>query len=193
MVLASQLREGMALRIEGQIYKVLGCEVKAGAGQQGGVVRARLQSTSSERIWEPHFRPDERLENLELGRRPMEFLYADGDSLFFMDPKNFEQVELQRRSLGNMEKFLKEGVRLPVEFFEDQPISIVFPDSVEARVADTAPPAHAGQATTWKHARLDNGMQIQVPLFIAPGEMIRIDTRTGRYLERVRVEKKKTA
>jgi elongation factor P len=193
MVLASQLREGMALRIEGQIYKVLGCEVKAGAGQQGGVVRARLRNAASGRLLEPHLRPDERLEELELDRQTMEFLYADADSCVFMNPETFEQIEVPRTIIGTMEKFLREGTRVPVEFFEGRFISIVLPDAAELRITETAPPAHAGQDTTWKQARLENGLDIQVPLFIAPGEMVRVDTRTGRYLERVRTEKKKIA
>jgi elongation factor P len=193
MVLASQLREGMAVRIEGQIYKVLECEVKAGAGQQGGVVKAKIRSTASGRLWEPHFRPDERLENLELDRVAMEFLYSDGDACVFMNPQTFEQVEVPRASLGPAERFLKEGMHLPVEFFDGQPISLVFPDVVEVRVAETAPPVHSGQDNVWKQAQLENGMPVQVPLFVAPGELIRIDTRTGRYLERVRLERKKGA
>ncbi len=193
MVLASQLREGMAVRIEGQLYKVLECEVKAGAGQQGGTVKTKLRSTASGRLWEPHFRPDERLEDLELDRQSMEFLYASGDSCTFMNPDTFEQTELPRAAIGPAERFLKEGVKLPVEFFEGQPVSIVFPDIVEVHIAETAPPVHSGQDNTWKEARLDNGMRIKVPLFIAPGELIRIDTRNARYVERVRLERKKGA
>ncbi len=193
MVLASQLREGMAVRIEGQLYKVLECEVKAGAGQQGGTVKTKLRNTASGRLCEPHFRPDERLEDLELDRQSMEFLFASGDSCTFMNPDTFEQVELSRAAIGPAERFLKEGVRLPVEFFEGQPVSIVFPDMVEVHVAETAPPVHSGQDNTWKEARLDNGMRIKVPLFIAPGELVRIDTRSGRYVERVRLERKKGA
>ncbi len=193
MVSASQLREGMAVRIEGQVYKVLEVDVKAGAGQQGGVVKMKLRSTSSGRLWEPHLRPDEKLEDLELERHTMEFLYADGDSCTFMNPDSFDQVEVPRASLGPAERFLKEGMKLPVEFFEGQPISLVFPDTVEAHVAETAPPIHSGQDNTWKEAKLDNEVKIQVPLFIAPGELIRVDTRTGRYLERIRLERKKGA
>ncbi len=193
VIIASQLREGMAVRIEGQVYKVLECEVKAGGGQQGGTVKTKLRSTSSGRLWEPHFRPDERLEELELDRQTMEFLYASGDTCTFMNPESFEQVELPRAALGPGERFLKEGMRLPVEFFEGQPISLVFPDTVEARVAETAPPIHSGQDNVWKEARLENGMKIHVPLFISAGETVRIDVRTGRYLERARAERKKGA
>jgi elongation factor P len=193
MVLASQLRQGMAVRIEGQIYKIVECEVKAGAGQQGGVVKAKLRSTASDRLWEPHFRPDEKLEDLTLERQTMEFLYADRDSCTFMNPVTFDQVEVPRAVLGPAERFLKEGMKLPVEFYQGTPISLVFPDTVEMRVTETATPIHSGQDNVWKEATLDNGMQIQVPLFVGSGELIRVDTRSGRYVERVRQEKKKGA
>jgi elongation factor P len=80
-----------------------------------------------------------------------------------------------------------------VEFFEGRALVVVSPDIVEARVADTAPPAHSQQDSAWKDATLDNGLRIQVPLFIAPGEIVRVDVRDGRYVERARVEHKRTA
>lgn len=193
MVSASQLREGMAIRIEGQIYKVLEAESKAGAGKMGGVVKTKLRNAASGRMWEPHFRPEERLEDLELERQTMEFLFGDEQNCTFMNPETFEQVEVPCAVLGPAEKLLQPGMQLPVEFFEDRPISLVFPPVVEARVTDTAPPIHAQQDSTWKEATLDNGLQIQVPLFIAPGETVRVDVKTGRYLERVRAERKRGA
>jgi elongation factor P len=182
----------MAVRIEGQIFKVLEVEVKAGGGQLGGVVKTKLRNLSSGRLWEPHFRPDERLEDLELERQAMEFIYSDADNCVFMDQNTYEQVEVPRAVVGAVEKFLQPGVRAEVEFFAGQPISIDFPAVVEARIAETAPPIHSGQDNTWKHAKLENGVTIQVPLFVGPGEMVRVDMKTGRYLERVR-EKKRSA
>ena len=81
-------------------------------------------------------------------------------------------------------------MQIPVEFFGDQPISIVFPDIVEARVGDTAPAAHSQQDSTFKEAKLENGLSIRVPLFIAPGELIRVDIRTLRYVERAKAARK---
>ncbi len=193
MVLASQVREGMGLRIAHAVYKVLECEVKAGAGQQGGFVKMKLRAVDSARLWEPHFRPDEKLEDLEFKRQPMDFLYADAASCIFMDSDTYEQVELPRELLGKTEKFLREGMRIPVDFFEGRPVSVILPDTVEVPIADTAPPSHAGQDSTWKDAVLENGLTVQVPLFVGPGELVRVDTRTGRYVERVRVEKKRSA
>ena len=192
MIIASQLREGMAVRIQGEVYKVLEVAVKAGGGQLGGVVRTKLRNLTSGRMWEPHFRPDERLEELELQKQTLEFLYSDADNAFFMHPQTYEQVELPLAMLGHSEKLLQAGITLPVEFYDGRPVNIVFPATVEARVTNTAPPAHAAEDSTWKEATLDNGMEIKVPLFIAPGEMLRIDVKTGKYLERVR-EKKRSA
>ncbi len=158
-----------------------------------GVVKTKLRNVTSGRMWEPHFRPDERLEDLELEQQTMEFLFSDADSCTFMNPENFEQIEVPRAILGMAEQFLQPGMQLPVQFFEGRPISAVFPDVVEARVASTAPPAHSQQDSTWKEATLDNGIRIRVPLFIAPGEMVRGEVKTGRYVERARGERKRSA
>ncbi len=193
MVIASQLKAGMAVRIEGQVYKVLEVESKAGAGQMGGVVKTKLRNVESGRLWEPHFRPDIRIEELEVDRQVMEFLYRDDDNCVFMNPVNFEQVEVPRAALGPGESFLQEGTKVPVEFFEGRPISLVLPEVVEMRIADTTPPMHAGSDSAWKEATLENGMKLNVPLFIGPGELVRVDVESGRYIERIRLERKKGA
>jgi elongation factor P len=193
MVIASELKPGMALRVEGQIYKVLEAESKAGTAKLGGVVKTKLRNVGSGRMWEPHFRPQERLEDLEVEQRLMEFLFSAGDSCTFMDPRSFEQIEVPSAMVGPAEKFLQPGMQLPVEFFEGQPISVVFPDIIEARIADTAPPSHSQQDSTWKEATLENGLEIRVPLFIAAGEVVRVDLRTNRYVERARGERKRSA
>jgi elongation factor P len=189
MIIASDLKAGMALRLEGQIFKVLHSEFKAGAGQAGGAVKALLRNVVTGREWERRFHPDEKLDDVPVEVQNMEFLYTDGDNCVFMDSNTFEQVELPRAALGKMEPFLQPGMNVPVEFCDDKPISALLPEVVEARVAVTAPPQHAQQDTTWKEAVLENGVQILVPLFIAPGERIRIDPQTGKYLERARGDK----
>ncbi|MFB3915588.1 MAG: elongation factor P [Terriglobales bacterium] len=192
MITASELRPGMAVRIQGQVYKVLEAEFKAGTAKLGGVVKAKLRNVAGGRMWEPHFRPDEHIEDLELKRQTMEFLFSDSENCTFMDSQTFEQLEVPRGILGIAEQFLQPGMRLPVELYEGRPISVVLPDVVEARVAVTAPPSHSQQDSTWKEATLDNGLQIRVPLFIAPDEVVRVDVKTGRYIERVRTERKRT-
>jgi len=193
MVIATQLREGTVIRIEGEIYKVLEMESKAGAAKMGGVVKTKLLNVRSSRLWEPHFRPQERLEDLELERHMMEFLFADGDSCTFMRPDTFEQIAIPNAILGTAARFLQPGMELPVEFFANEPISVVFPDIADARVTDTAPPAHSQQDSAWKEAVLENGLAIKVPLFIAPGEVVRVEVRSGRYIERARAEHRRSA
>ena len=193
MVIASELRPGMVIRFEGQVYKVLDVESKAGAAKMGGVVKASLSNLHSGRMLDQHFRPQERLEDLELERHNMEFLYSGDDGVTFMNPVTFEQVELPREMIGSAEPFLKPEMELPVEFFEGKPVSVVLPQIVEMKIETTAPPIHAQQDSAFKEATLDNGMEIKVPLFIAPGETVRVEVKTGRYVDRVRTEKKKGA
>jgi elongation factor P len=193
MVVASELREGVVVRIEGQIYKVIEVESRAGAAKMGGVVKTKLVNLRGGRIWEPHFRPQEKLEELPIERRRMEFLFAQGDRSTFIDSENFEQTEVPHRTLGPAASFLQPGMEVDIEFFEGEPISVVFADAVQARVKTTAPASHAQQDSAWKEAILENGVTIRVPLFIAPGESVRVDVRTGRYLERARSERKRSA
>lgn len=193
MVIASELKGGMVLRIEGEIYKVLEVEFKAGTAKLSGVVKTQLHNILTGSMWERHFRPQERLEDVQLEQRTLEFLFSDADSCTFMNPENFEQVEVPRAIVGTAEGFLQSGMLVPVQFFEGRPISALFPAVAEARVARTAAPAHAHQDNAWKEATLENGVRIQVPLFIAPGEVVRVDVKAGRYVERARTERKRIA
>jgi len=193
MVIASELKSGVVLRIERQIYEVLEAEFRAGTAKLTGVVKTKLNNLTTGSMWEQHFRPQERLEDVHLEPRRLEFLFSDADNCTFMNPENFEQVEVPRAIVGAAEKFLQSGMLLSAEFFEGQPISVRFPDVAEARVARTAPPAHAHQDSAWKEAWLENGVRIQVPLFIAPGEIVRVDVKAGRYVERARAEGKRAA
>jgi elongation factor P len=183
----------MAIRVEGQIYRVLEAESKAGTAKLGGVVKTKLSSVASGHIWEPHFRPQERLEEVDLERRNLEFVFSSGDTCTFMSPDTFEQIEVPKTVLGPAEKFLQPGMQLPVEFFGGEPLNVIFPESAEIRVAETAPPAHAQQETTWKDAKLENGLTVHVPMFVGPGEVVRVEVKTGRYMERVRAERRRGA
>lgn len=193
MLIASELRTGTVIRIEGQIHKVIEVESKAGAAKMGGLVKAKLINIRTGRMWEQHFRPQERLEELRLDRRMMEFLYADGETSSFMCPDTFEQIAVPSAILGTAKEFLQPGMELPVEFFEDEAISVVLPEVAEARVVRTAAPSHSQRDSAWKEAVLENGLAVRVPLFIAPGEIVRVDVKNGRYLERGRGERKRSA
>jgi elongation factor P len=181
----------MALRIDQQVYRVLEVESKAGAAKMGGTVRARLSNVHSDRLWDQHFRPLERLEAVELEKHKVEYLYSDGANCIFQRLDSFDQVEFPVTSLGLAEKFLQPGTEVSGEFFEGELINVVLPDTVEDRVVSTAPPARSQQDSGRKEATLENCLLIQVPLFVAPGELVSIDLRTGHYVERVRTQHKK--
>lgn len=193
MVIASELRDGVVVRIDGEIYKVLELESRAGAAKMSGVVKAKMVNVRSGRAWEPHFRPQEKLEDLQIDRRQMEFLYADGDSCTFMRPDTFDQVTVPSNVIGPAAKFLQSGEQVPVEFFGEEPISVVLPPIMEARVASTAPPSRSQQDSTWKEAVLENGLATRVPLFIAEGETVRIQVSTGHYVERAHADRRRSA
>lgn len=186
MVAASQLRAGMAVRYEGQLYKALIAEYHPGQGKMGGVTHVRLKNLSTGTLWEHSFRSDLKLEDLPVEKQSMEFLYADADQCYFMDPETYEQVGIPGVMIGPQAAFLEPQMRLAVEFVEGRPVSVLFPDIVEVRIADTAPPAHQQQDSTNKQARLANGVEILVPQFIKVGDLIKLDVQSLKYVERAK-------
>jgi len=191
MVIASQLRPGMVLKIGDDIFKVFEATYHVGQGKMPGSVHARGRHVLKGALKEFRFRSEEKLEDTQLERREMEFLFADRETVTFMNPESYEQVAIPLGAIGAAAKYLKPEVTVPVEFFEGQPVSIVFPEIVEAKVAVTAQPVHQQQDSTFKSATLENGVEVLVPQFTKPGETIRIEVATGKYVDRVRAESKK--
>ncbi|MBI1787246.1 MAG: translation elongation factor P [Acidobacteria bacterium] len=186
MVFASQLRAGMAVRHEGQTYSVLVADYHPGQGKMGGVTHARLHNLATATIWETSFRSELKLEELPVERQPMDFLYADAGDSYFMNPESYEQVGIPNALIGAHARFLRPEMRLTVEFVEGSPVKVLFPEIVEVRIADTAPPVHQQQDNTWKPARLDNGVEVMVPQFIKTGDMIRLSVENLKYHDRAK-------
>jgi elongation factor P len=192
MLSSTELRAGMAVRLEGDIHKVIEASYHAGGGKMGGVMHAKLRSLKTGTVRERRFRPDEAVETVEIERQAMQFLYSDAEGYHFMTPDTYEQIELPASLIGRAAAYLSEGMPLSVEFFEETPIGILFPAVVEARVAETAPPFHAqGTDNVWKEARLENGARVMVPPFIGVGEAIRVDVESARYVERAKPDRRK--
>jgi elongation factor P len=190
MVTASELTVGMAIRIDRQIYRVIQVEFRAGAAKMEGTVRANLANVHTGSVWDQDFPFLEKLEDVELEECELEFLYSDGNSYIFRRLDSFEQVEFPSAGLGLAEQLLQPGTEVLAEFFEGEPISVVLPDTVEARVTSTLTNARSKDSGRMK-ATLENGMTIEVPLFVAPGEIVSVDLRSGRYVERVRTQHRK--
>jgi elongation factor P len=190
MVLASQLRPGTAIRFEGQEYKVVAAQYHPGQGQMGGATHARLQNLGTGTFWEHSFRAELRLEEVPLEKQTLEFLYADEDHCCFMHPETFEQTEIPKPLIGAQARFLEAGMRLAIEFVRGHPVSVLFPDVLEVKIADTAPSMHQQQDTNFKPARLENGVEVMVPQFVKTGDVIRLDLQNLRYMDRARTDSK---
>ena len=190
MITASQLRSGTAIRFEGQPYKVISADYHPGQGKMGGVAHARLQNLNTGTFWEHSFRSELKLEELSVERRPLEFLYADANQCCFMDPQTYEQTEIENEIVGDRASFLDPGMKLSVEFVEGRPIGVLFPDVLEVKIADTAPPMHQQADSAFKPARLPNGVEVMVPQFVKTGDMIRLDLQSRKYMDRAKAEAK---
>jgi len=188
MVTASQLRPGMILKVGGDLFKVIESDYHLGQGKMPGSVHAKLRHVVKRVDKEVRFRPEERLEDAQLQKREMEFLYSDADSATFMDPETFDQITVPLEVVGVAQDFLQTEMKIPVEFFEGQPVSLEFPAAVEIKVATTAQPVHQQQDNTYKPATLANGTEVMVPQFIKPGEVVRIEVSTRKYLDRIRTD-----
>jgi elongation factor P len=193
MVIASELREGMVLRIEEQIYKVMEVESKAGAAKMGGVVKTKLINVCSGRMWS----------RTSARKKDWKTWSSSAARWSFCTLKTILALSCARipssksrssaRSLDRQQGFWSREWNCQWKFLPGEPIRVVLPDIAEARVATTAPPSRSEQDSAWKEATLDNGLAIRVPLFIAPGETVRVDVKTGRYVERARAERKRSA
>ena len=187
MILASHLRPGMAIKFEGQDYKVLAAEYHPGQGKMTGQTHARLQNLATGTLWDHAFRPELKLEEIPVEKQMLEFLYADAGACCFMHPESFEQVEIPQEAVGRQFGLLQAGMRLGVQFVDGRPIAVLFPDVLEVKIADTAPPTRQQADSAFKTAKLDNGAEVMVPQFVKTGDVIRLDVQTMRYMDRAKV------
>ena len=191
MITASQLRIGMAIKFEGQKYKVVAAEYHGGQGKMGGATHARLQNLDTRTFWEHSFRAELKLEEIALERQALEFLYADGEQCCFMNPVSYEQTEVAKAFIGDPQvRLLEPGMKLSVEFLEGRPVSVLFPDVLEVKIVDTAPPIHQQQDSNYKPAKLANGIEVMVPQFLKTGVAIRLDVRDMKYMDRAKTDAK---
>jgi elongation factor P len=187
MVTASQLRVGMAIKFEGQRYKVVAAEYHGGQGKMGGATHTRLQNLDTRTFWEHSFRSELKIEEIALEKQALEFLYADGGQCCFMNPETYEQTEVAREFVGEPQAGLLEtGMKLSVEFLEGRPVSVLFPDVLEVKIVDTAPPIHQQQDSNYKPAKLANSIEVMVPQFVKTGDAIRLDVANMRYMDRAK-------
>jgi len=185
MVTTSEFRNGMVIRLEGELFTIVEFQhVKPGKGM--GFVRTRLKNVRTGAVLDRTFRSGDQVEEVRLERREMQYLYRSDDLLHFMDTETYEQVSISADLAGDAVLFLKEGDTASVLMDGDTPVGVEVPYFVDLKVVDTEPGVRGDTATGGsKPAKLETGLVVQVPLFVEEGDVIRIDTRTREYIERV--------
>lgn len=183
MINATELRKGVIIEFEGKLYQVVDYQhVKM---KRTALAKVKLRDISAGHTIERSFQSDERFVRARLDSRQMQYLYNDGELYYFMDQENYDQMPFNAEQLGDALDYLKEGNSVEVTSYRDKVVGIELPITVELEVTETEPGFKGDTATSGnKPARLETGITIQVPLFINIGDIIKVDTRTGTYLER---------
>ena len=186
MISAGELRNGVTMEYEGEIYSVLEFQhVKPGKG--AAFVRTRLKNIKTGAVVEKTFRPTEKMSKAHIDRMDMQYLYNDGELYHFMNNETFEQLSADAKAIGDNAKWLLDQAECIVTLWNGQPISVTPPNFVELEIVDTDPGLKGDTAGTGgKPATLSTGAVVKVPLFVQIGEVIKVDTRSGEYVSRVK-------
>ncbi|MDD2221312.1 MAG: elongation factor P [Clostridia bacterium] len=184
MISTNDFKTGVSIQLDGDAYTVVDFQhVKPGKGS--AFVRSKLKNVRTGGIIERTFNAGEKLPKAHLDRREMQYLYHDGDAFVVMDNENFEQMTLTDEQMGDGKIYLKENMNLSVLFFQGQVIGVDMPNNVELEVIDTEPGIKGDTASGGnKPATLETGAVVRVPFFINVGDVLRINTKTGEYIER---------
>ncbi|OHB44229.1 MAG: elongation factor P [Planctomycetes bacterium GWC2_49_10] len=183
---ASEMKKGQAIKVEGKLYTIVDFEhVKLGKG--GAVFQTKLKCITDGLINNIRVRSEEILEEIELQKKPYEYLYSQGSQHVLMDLETYDQITLDDDAFGDGKKYLKPNMPVTIDMYEEKPIVITLPNTVDLKVVDTTPEIKGATAQSQtKPATLETGAVVQVPAFVKLGELIRVDTRTGMYVTRVK-------
>lgn len=184
MISVNDFKTGVTVELDGMVYQVVEFQhVKPGKG--AAFVRAKLKNVKSGGVVEKTFRGGEKISRAHLDKRAMQYLYMDGDGYVFMDNDNYEQITISPADMGDGVKWLIENMNIQVLMYQNEIMGVELPNFVELLVVDTEPGVKGDTATgASKAAKLESGASVQVPLFVNTGDRLRIDTRTGEYMER---------
>jgi elongation factor P len=181
----SDFRKGLKIEIDGEPYEIVEFQhVKPGKGS--AFTRTTIRSLISGRVLEPTFKSGEKVGRPDIEDKDMQFLYLQGEDYYFMDTKNYEQTFLGEKVLGEAKNFLKENINVSVLFYNGKAIGVTLPNSVDLKVTKCDPGVRGDTVSgAMKPATLETGYTVNVPLFINEGDVLKIDTRDGKYLTRV--------
>jgi elongation factor P len=184
MLSATQLRPGMVIKFNNELYSVFSMTHRT-PGNLRGFVQARMRSLRTGSMTEHRFSSEDKVEKAILDEQEMEYLYDDGEYYYFMNTENYEQMHLTKELLGDATDYLIPQLKVSVEFYEGKPISVELPATVDMTVVETEPGLKgATVSNVTKPAKMETGLMVQVPPFISEGEKIRVNTSEGTYQER---------
>ncbi len=185
MITAGELRKGVTFQLDGKVYVVVDfLHVKPGKGS--AFVRTKIKNVVTGQVIERTFNPTERFEKAHIERKEMMYLYEDGGLYYFMDNNTYEQIPLNKSQVEDALNYITENMSCTIQFYKGEAFSVEPPLFVELKITECEPGIQGDSSKAgYKPATLETGLVIQVPLFVNNGETIRIDTRTGEYMERV--------
>lgn len=185
MIDVNELRKGVTFTMDGELYRVLAYQHhKPGRGK--ATIRTTLRDLRSGATIQHNFISSDRVEDIRVERRGVQYLYTDGDLYHFMDTETYEQTPLSAAALGDQIPYLKEGMKLVLSTYEGEALDVELPTTVDLEVVEAEMAIAGDTATgTLKKVTLETGLEVQVPLFVEQGDVIRVDTRTGEYVTRV--------
>lgn len=185
MISAGDFKNGVTFEYDGNIYQVVEFQhVKPGKG--AAFVRTKMKNVVTGSVVERTFNPTEKVEKAHIDRQEMEYLYEDSGLYYFMDQETYEQMPLSEEQLGDALKFVKENMTVKILSYKGNVFAVEPPNFVELQITETEPGVKGNTATNvTKFATVETGATISVPMFVNEGDVIRIDTRTGEYMERV--------
>ncbi|MCF6158972.1 MAG: elongation factor P [wastewater metagenome] len=184
MVSATEIKKGTVIKLDNELYLVVDYQ-HVTPGNWRGMVQAKLKSLKQGNVIQKRFRSTDKLEDVFLDYRVMEYLYRDGDNFCFMDTENYEQVLLPKEAVEDTIPYMTLNSQVRIAFYEGKAISIELPTSVTLKIVETDPGMKGDTVVNvYKPAKLETGLIVKVPLFINNGERIKIDTRTGEFISR---------
>jgi elongation factor P len=184
MIDHAELRRGLYVEYEGQIWQVVE-HTPFRHAQRAAMIRIKLRNLRTGRTLERTLQPGDKLYRVSMELKTVQFLYKEGDLCNFMDTETFDQFPIDSSVLGNSVNYLKEGMELQLMSFKGKPLTVELPITVDLKVVETGPAFKGDTAQSGtKLAKLETGIEVKVPLFISVGEIVRLDTNTGEYLER---------
>jgi len=184
MLSTTNFRKGLRIKIEGEPYYIIDFQ-HARTAQRRAFVRTKLKNIKTGAVLEKTFSAGETFEEPDFQEKWMQYLYSSGTEFHFMDSKTYEQIILNEEHLGDYRWYLKENEEYQILFFEGKQVSLDLPASVVLKVIETEPAIKGDSVTNiTKTAKLETGLEVKVPLFIKEGDYLKVDTRTGEYLER---------